>query len=137
MSYLLDANVLIALVNPKHVHHERARTWFAGEKPEFATCPITQGALIRHYFRDSEQPTAPGAVSLIQKIEALSSHRFWPDTVSYAALDYTGVIGHRQVTDAYLVALVKEKQAKLATMDRGLNILYPNHTHWITEAKSQ
>jgi predicted nucleic acid-binding protein len=27
---LLDVNVLIALVDPRHVHHELAHRWFAG-----------------------------------------------------------------------------------------------------------
>ena len=44
--YLLDANVLIALTTPEHTLNNRAAAWFrAGHK--FATCPITQGALIR------------------------------------------------------------------------------------------
>jgi len=53
--YLLDANDLIALVTPDHVSHERAQEWFLPGK-SFATCPITQGALIRFYFRLADQP---------------------------------------------------------------------------------
>jgi predicted nucleic acid-binding protein len=55
-------------------------------------------------------------------------YEFWPDAVSYADADLTGVIGHRQVTDAYLVALVQAHPgAKLATMDQPLVHMYPDN----------
>ncbi|MEP7112949.1 MAG: hypothetical protein ABI862_06765 [Ilumatobacteraceae bacterium] len=51
MSHLLDANVLIALVDPDHLHHEWAADWFSQRDDAFATSPMTQGALIRHLLR--------------------------------------------------------------------------------------
>jgi predicted nucleic acid-binding protein len=38
----------------------------------------------------------------------------------------TGVIGHRQVTDAYLGALTRCHGGQLATFDRGLSALHPD-----------
>lgn len=134
MTLLLDANVLIALVNRQHVHHERARTWFASNKPPFATCPITQGALVRHYFRETDNPKASEVTKLIRDIEAMSEHSFWPDEISYSQIGYRAVIGHRQVTDAYLVALARARKSKLATMDRGISLLYPDYSIWIETA---
>lgn len=131
MIVLLDANVLIALINEAHVHHERARTWFAKKKPLFATCPITEGALIRHYFRETEQPSSQAAINLIQEIHALPSHQFWNDSLNYGEINYRGIIGHRQITDAYLVALAISKKGILATMDSGLSEFYPDSTTWI------
>ena len=131
MTLLLDANVLIALVNRQHVHHERARTWFASNKPPFATCAITQGALVRHYFRETDNPKASEVTKLIQDIEAMSEHSFWSDEISYSQIDYRAVIGHRQVTDAYLIALARARKGKLATMDRGISLLYPDYSIWI------
>lgn len=46
--FLLDVNVLIALVDPAHVQHDQAHDWFSriGRKG-FATCPLTENGLIR------------------------------------------------------------------------------------------
>ena len=124
MTRLLDANVLIALVNASHAHHERARRWFAHEAPPFATCPITQGALVRHYYRDSTQPDADGARSLLEGIESMSGHSFWSDDVAYSSVRLRGVIGHRQVTDAYLASLARQRGGRLVTLDAGLALLH-------------
>jgi predicted nucleic acid-binding protein len=47
MTWLLDGNVLTALVLEGHVHHARVKQWMAarnGADDSFATCAITQGA---------------------------------------------------------------------------------------------
>lgn len=124
--YLLDANVLISLVNQSHLHHSRARDWFLRLNPQFATCPITQGALVRHYFRDTESPLPGGAIDLIAHIEKMPGHEFWKDDVSYSAIQLTGIIGYRQVTDAYLAGLARKHKGKLATMDKGMLMLHPD-----------
>jgi hypothetical protein len=36
-TYLLDVNVLLALSDPMHIHHEAAHRWFA--LPRSANCP--------------------------------------------------------------------------------------------------
>ncbi|MBN2451241.1 MAG: PIN domain-containing protein [Lentisphaeria bacterium] len=124
MTRLLDANVLIALVDVSHVHHERARRWFVRAQPSFATCPITQGALVRHYFRDVPSPTAGGVLSLLAGIEGMPGHAFWPDDVSYRDVRVTGVIGYRQISDAYLAALARKRGGRLATLDSALAALH-------------
>jgi len=46
--FLLDVNVLIALIDPAHVRHDRAHQWFAevGEQA-WATCPLTENGVLR------------------------------------------------------------------------------------------
>ena len=40
---LLDVNVLIALLDRRHVHHEPAHGWFATAQADgWATCPLTR-----------------------------------------------------------------------------------------------
>jgi predicted nucleic acid-binding protein len=51
-------------------------------------------------------------------------HEFWPDSVSYTAVPLGGVLGHRQVTDAYLAHLARTYDGRLATFDRGLAKLH-------------
>lgn len=49
-TFLLDANVLIALTAREHVHHERVTRW-AADVQRFALCPIVEGALVRFAVR--------------------------------------------------------------------------------------
>ena len=126
MRFLLDANVLIALADEDHTVHARATVWFQQEGRSFATCPITQGALIRHMLRVKPGATVGEARLLLVRVEALEGHEFWPDSISYAELPEAGVRGHHQVTDAYLVALARQKGGRLATLDRALAAVHPD-----------
>lgn len=122
MTTLLDANVLIALTVVDHVHHEIAEDWFVGTDEAFATCPVTQGALIRFLLRSGA--TAAVALDVLHALAAHDAHVFWPDSVSYADLELRGVVGHRQLTDAYLAGLARARSRRLATLDRALATLH-------------
>ncbi|MDQ4119382.1 MAG: PIN domain-containing protein [Actinomycetota bacterium] len=118
MTYLLDSNVLIALLLPDHVHHEPARQWVLRDVDRHASCPITQGALLRTAIRAGA--TAVQAQRLLAAMLADDRHAFWPDQIGYGQVPVTGVIGHRQVTDAYLAELARARGGRLATFDQGL-----------------
>ena len=117
--FLPDSNVLIALATPEHALNPRAAGWFRNG-PRFATCPITQGALFRFHLRAGVDATPESARLLLESISALPRHEFWPDDVSYLYLPAAGIVGHRQVTDAYLALLAQKHGGILATMDRAL-----------------
>ena len=51
-------------------------------------------------------------------------HEFWADDLPYQASHLRGVIGHRQVTDAYLVALAAHHGGRVVTLDKGLAALH-------------
>lgn len=123
--YLLDANVLIALATPEHSLNARAARWFR-KGHRFATCPITQGALIRFHLRAGAGASAESAKVLLQSICSLPRHEFWPDDASYLELPLAGVSGHRQVTDAYLALLAGKHKSLLITMDQALAALHAN-----------
>ncbi len=123
--YLLDANILIALSTPDHSAHGRAVHWF-GQITKFATCPITQGALVRFHMRWAQQPSMARAQTIIRRIAAMPQHHFWPDDIDFQTVAEKGVTGHRQVTDAYLVALAIAHGGQLATMDEALAAFHPN-----------
>jgi len=122
--YLLDANVLIALATPEHSLNARAGGWFR-KGYRFATCPITQGALFRFHLRVGAHATAESARLLLESISALPRHEFWADDVSYLDLKPAGIVGHRQVTDAYLIHLARRHGGLLATMDQALAAVHP------------
>ena len=132
MTVLLDANVLIALLVSDHVHHASAETWFLGITDGFATCPITQGSLIRLLVREGQ--TADAARSILRGLAADERHEFWPDDVTYADVPTAGIIGHRQVTDAYLAQLARSRASRLATFDQALAKIHADVTDLVPTA---
>lgn len=124
MTALLDGNLLVALADPDHQHHHAARRWLAEQKGRIASCPITQGTLLRLRIRAGV--TAAQAAQHLAAIMTDSRHEFWPDSFSYADVPLGHVVGHRQVTDAYLVQLARSRGGTLATFDRGLATGHPD-----------
>jgi uncharacterized protein len=119
---LLDANVLIALVVTEHVHHDAAAEWLLESGTGFATCPITEGSLVRFLVRTGQ--SAAAARDVVGAVASANRHEFWPDTVSFADVEVDGVVGHRQLTDAYLAQLARIHKGQLVTLDSGLAHLH-------------
>jgi toxin-antitoxin system PIN domain toxin len=124
---LLDANVLIALAWPQHVHHAAAHDWFGRlGKRAWATCPITQLAFVRISSnpRVIEQAVSPRqAGQMLAKIVKVPGHTFLPCDLAVAGLptfSNASLAGHRQVTDAYLLDLARHHRGTLVTLDRGV-----------------
>ncbi|HEY8056112.1 MAG TPA: TA system VapC family ribonuclease toxin [Terriglobales bacterium] len=132
MAFLLDVNVLVALSWPPHEAHAAAQKWFQKHRAEgWASCPITQLGLLRMLANPAVTGGLAGmeAAQLILRTAVLQpEHRFVADNLPLAAaLDAIPVVlhGHRQVTDAYLVALAMAHQLRLATLDQGLMAWLP------------
>jgi predicted nucleic acid-binding protein len=72
------------------------------------------------YGRD--RPNIVEAQGGLAELVALPEHEFWPATLPLAAaIERTGpILGHQQITDAYLVALAIVNGGILATFDRGV-----------------
>ncbi|GAA1805452.1 TA system VapC family ribonuclease toxin [Agromyces neolithicus] len=123
-AYLLDVNVLIALMSEQHVHHAAAHRWFGGVTT-WATSPITETAFVRLV---SNPAVAGGdippseALRLLGQLRAVAGHRFVADASSLAtpAIDVIALVGHRQVTDFHLVNLAADNGVVLATFDARL-----------------
>jgi uncharacterized protein len=122
VTVLLDANLLIALLVDDHVHHAAAENWFARASENFATCPITQGSLLRLLIREGQSAAAARAVLSVTTADP--RHEFWPDDVLYTDVPSQGIIGHRQVTDAYLAQLARARGSRLATFDEAMAKLH-------------
>ena len=126
MHALLDVNVLIALLDSDHVHHARARAWLKENiRNGWASCPLTQNGCIRIL----SQPAYPGALPpavVAKRLAAATNtkwHDFWPDSLSLldgAHVNWNGVLGSRQVTDIYLLALAVNRGGCLVTFDRAI-----------------
>ena len=98
MTVLLDVNALIALLVDDHVHHVAAENSFAGTSGNFATCPITQGSLMRLLIREGQ--SAATAQAVLAGASGDARHKFSPDDVRYADVPIQGIIAtvsHRRL----------------------------------------
>ena len=128
MTFLLDVNLLIALIDPTHVGHDAAHRWFvATGAASWATCPLTENGVIRivghpRYPNSSGSPAA--VVPLLARLRALPGHVFWTDDLSLIdseLIDAARIATSAQVTDTYLLALAAANDGQLATLDRRLS----------------
>jgi hypothetical protein len=129
---LLDVNVLIAMAWPTHAGHVRVQEWLGRHtREEWATCPLTESAFVRILSNPAFSPhalTPADALALLQANLAHPRHRFWEEDIGFVqAVEPFGerLLGHRQVSDAYLLGLVIHKKGKLATLDRAVLSLLP------------
>lgn len=125
MVALLDVNVLLALAWPNHVHHEAAHRWFASRRRGgWATCPLTQAAFVRLSSQPAVVKTSITVAEAWRALEAnlaAREHEFWPleNSINEIIPEIRErVIGHHQVTDAWLLDLAIRRRGKLATLDR-------------------
>jgi toxin-antitoxin system PIN domain toxin len=123
---LLDVNVLVALLDLDHADHRSTHAWLDEHiEHGWASCAITENGFVRvisqpHY----PNPVSPSAaIDVLAEATGTERHEFWPCAVSLldpGAIDRTRLHGHRQVTDAYLLALAVANGGRLVTLDRSV-----------------
>jgi toxin-antitoxin system PIN domain toxin len=127
--WLLDVNVLLALLWPPHEDHVAAQTWFAKTgRRAWATNPITQLGVMRLLTNSS---VTRGAVSAANAIEVVAEamqhegHEFWPLQNQLTGLKSISgkLLGHRQWTDAVLLLQAVERSGTFVTFDSGVSQL--------------
>jgi uncharacterized protein len=131
--FLLDVNVLLALLWPPHTFHQSALRWFARKARQgWATSPITEAGFVRIVSNPRFSQDAPSirhAISVLRESQSHPTHQFWADELKVAeALEpfEASLRGHQDVTDAYLLGLAIHKRGKLATFDQALvSLMHP------------
>ena len=126
-AWLLDVNVLIALIDSAHTHHAIAFRWFEQNSGRaWATCPITENGFVR-VLCDRKYPNLrlnpAQAVELLARLKHSGAHEWWPDDISLtdpSLFQTQHLLGSKQITDTYLLGLVFRKGGRLASFDRGL-----------------
>jgi toxin-antitoxin system PIN domain toxin len=123
---LLDVNVLIALLDTDHLHHKRASAWLTENiAAGWASCAITQNGCVRIM----SQPGYPNALPTAQVAQRLrdatatAHHVFAPSDLSLLdehCFDTDQLLGHRQVTDAYLLGLAVANDWRFVTFDAAM-----------------
>lgn len=129
MRALLDVNALVALQDREHMHHVLVVDWLDEHlRQGWASCPLTQNGCLRVM----SQPAYPAAQPVAVVRQALrtstsgAAHVFWPDSLSLLDprfLSDTAVVGPRQLTDLYLLALVVQRRGRLVTLDARIPLM--------------
>jgi uncharacterized protein len=127
MTWLLDVNVLIALLDAAHVQHDAAHSWFGRVgHASWASCPLTENGVLR-IVGHPKYPNTPGVPAvvapLVTQLRAHPGHTFWPDSVSLLdpqQVDPSRLLSAAQLTDTHLLALARLHDGKLASFDRWL-----------------
>ena len=126
--YLLDVNILIALLDNVHEHHVIAAEWMEGNHQQgWASCPITQNGCIRimsqgHYRRG--RFSADNVAEKLKKATSTHYHSFIPDNISLldsGNIDWGKIQDHNHITDVYLLALARHNGCRLVTLDQSMN----------------
>jgi toxin-antitoxin system PIN domain toxin len=129
VTFLLDVNVVIALIDTTHVGHDAAHRWFEDEgRLAWATCPLTENGVIR-IIGHPKYPNSPGSpvvvAGIVSQLRTLPGHVFWPDDISLIGVEHIDpgqILTSGQVTDTYLLALAVAHGGRLATFDQRLSV---------------
>jgi len=128
MRALLDVNVLIALLDASHIHHARAREWLMAEISHgWASCPLTQNGCVRilSHARYPGGASSPGLITArLRQATETRWHEAWADDISLLdanRFDWRHILGSRQLTDAYLLALATHHHGRLVSFDRAIS----------------
>ncbi|TAL75226.1 MAG: VapC toxin family PIN domain ribonuclease [Rhodanobacter sp.] len=125
-TWLLDVNVLLALLDPTHPHHAPAHAWFATARASRASCNLTEnGALhnMSHPRYGNAVATTAIAADLLAELCSQPGHVYWPADLSLLdspLIDRSRLLTSEQVTDTWLLALAVQRGGKLATFDKRL-----------------
>jgi len=125
--FLLDVNALVALCWSGHVHHSIALDWFKTHaRRGWATCAFTQAAFVRVILQPAfsgESLQAGHVVELLARTTAHPKHHYLAIDFDMRRVQETctgGLLGHRQITDAWLLATAMRHAARLVTFDKGV-----------------
>lgn len=125
-TWLLDVNVLLALLDPTHPHHAPAHAWFATARASWASCNITENGALRimsHPRYGNAVASAAIAAELLAELCSQPGHVFWNADLSLLdspLIDRSRLLASEQVTDTWLLALAVQHGGKLATFDKRL-----------------
>ena len=121
---LLDTNALVALAWPNHQFHGLVVTRLEREPvAPWATCTLTQLGFVRLSSNPSvvgRRKTPAESVAMLAALTQDGQHRYLELLPSLPSVrdHFHRLMGHNQVTDAYLLALAATNGAILLTLDR-------------------
>ena len=125
MRSLLDINILIALLDPKHIFHSDAHTWWSMRGDlQWASCPLTENGFLRIMsnprYDKHKQFSFTELAKLLGDFARDTQHEFWPDDISLlddSIIPSNIILGSKLITDTYLLALAVKNNGRLVTFD--------------------
>lgn len=129
-AWLCDVNVLLALALATHVHHRAAHAALRGHAGGWATCPMTEAALLRLLLNPRVTGVTYPAAEVRGVLRGMRQDPRWrwvPDdtSLSEAVVDVSALVGHGQVTDLHLVNLAAARGLVLVTFDAAIPTWLP------------
>ena len=129
MIELPDVNVLVALLDPAHIHNQITWNWFnQAESTGWATCPLTEAGCVRVLTSTgvNNQRVKPyEAAKYLQDFltDHAATHHYFPDDVRI--LDTTlfrlrNLQGHKQVSDLHLLGVCQQNGLRFVTFDTAI-----------------
>jgi len=98
-------------------------------KRGLGSLPLTEAGFVRVTTNPAyggANRTIAQASAILAAFTAHPGYRYWPIAESWSALTAqfsTRLLGHQQVTDAYLLGLAVKHEGVLVTFDRGIKYL--------------
>lgn len=127
LKYLLDVNVLIALTEEAHVHHQAVTKWFGTPDLHWGLCTFSEAGFLRLTAHSKVgRITVAEASAVLAALIRHPGYRYWPITAGWATLAapfIERVYGHQQITDAYLLGLAIKENGVLVTLDKAIQFM--------------
>ncbi|MFP5229737.1 MAG: TA system VapC family ribonuclease toxin [Acidobacteriota bacterium] len=134
--YLLDLNALISLADPDAIHHSAMHRWFdGGGGKDWGVCPLTEAGFIRVTTNPQyrgPQRTVAQAAAILAEFSRSAGYHYWPIPGTWSELTApfaSRILGHQQVTDAYLLGIAIRQKGILVTFDRAITYMAGTEFH--------
>jgi hypothetical protein len=130
--YLFDVNVLVAILDEDHIHHQAATEWFDTPGLQWAICPFTEAGLLRYMTRPKTgDMSMEEATTMVARLAQEPGYNYQPISADWQTLCgrfFKRLFGHKQITDAYLLGLAVREGSVLVTFDRAVLHLAGEHS---------
>lgn len=132
LRFLLDVNVLVALLDEDHVHHQLVSKWFDTPDLRWAVCPFTEAGFLRYMTRPKlGDVSMEEATAMLTRLGQEPGYQYQPisaDWQTLCGIFFKRLFGHNQITDAYLLGVAVREGLVLATFDRAILHLAGEHS---------
>jgi toxin-antitoxin system PIN domain toxin len=129
--FLLDVNMLVALLNEDHVHHQTATEWFDTPNLQWAVCAFTEAGFLRYMTRPTlGDVSMEEATAMLERLAQEPGYQYQPisaDWQTLCGMFFKRLFGHNQITDAYLLGVAVREGLVLVTFDRAILHLAGEH----------
>jgi predicted nucleic acid-binding protein len=122
--HLLDTSVLLALGLDDHLQNRVAEQWLMRQVSSFVTCPLTQLGFLRITKQLRRDISIHQIGAVLESVCRDARHLFVAADMDVRSGDWRLILGHQQITDAYLAGLARHHGLKLATFDHGLVVTH-------------